>query len=129
MQMTKYEELIGEYEQLIIEERPMINDGLYADGCVWINKDMSANKKVCILAEEIGHYETTSGDILDQTDTGNRKQELIARKWAYEKLIPVEAIQTAIDNGYTEIWNIAEFLEVDEAFLKDALQYYGYLSA
>lgn len=127
--MTKYEELIGEYEQLIIEERPMINDGLYADGCVWINKDMSANKKVCILAEEIGHYETTSGDILDQADTGNRKQELIARKWAYEKLIPVEAIQTAIDNGYTEIWNIAEFLEVDEAFLKDALQYYGYLSA
>ena len=107
----------------------MINDGLYADGCVWINKDMSANKKVCILAEEIGHYETTSGDILDQTDTGNRKQELIARKWAYEKLIPVEAIQTAIDNGYTEIWNIAEFLEVDEAFLKDALQYYGYLNA
>lgn len=71
----------------------------------------------------------TSGDILDQTDTENRKQELIARKWAYEKLIPVEAIQTAIDNGYTEIWNIAEFLEVDKAFLKDALQYYGYLSA
>ena len=127
--MTKYEELIGEYEQLIIEERPMENEGLYADGCVWINKDMSANKKVCILAEEIGHYETTSGAILDQTNTGNRKQELIARKWAYEKLIPVEAIQTAIDNGYTEIWNIAEFLEVDEAFLKDALQYYGYLSA
>lgn len=127
--MTKYEELIGEYEQLIIEERPMENEGLYADGCVWINKNMSANKKACILAEEIGHYETTSGDILDQTDTGNRKQELIARKWAYEKLIPVEAIQTAINNGYTEIWNIAEFLEVDEAFLKDALQYYGYLSA
>lgn len=127
--MNKYEELIGEYEHLIIEERPMKNEGLYADGCVWINKNMSANKKVCILAEEIGHYETTSGDILDQADTGNRKQELTARKWAYEKLIPVEAIQAAINNGYTEIWNIAEFLEVDEAFLKDALQYYGYLSA
>ena len=127
--MNKYEELIGEYEHLIIEERPMKNEGLYADGCVWINQDMPTNRKACVLAEEVGHYETSSGDILDQTDTGNRKQELIARKWAYEKLIPVEAIQTAIDNGYTEIWNIAEFLEVDEAFLKDALQYYGYLSA
>lgn len=125
--MTKYEELIGEYEQLIIEERPMINDGLYADGCVWINKDMSANKKVCILAEEIGHYETTSGDILDQTDTGNRKQELIARKWAYNKVVPEEKISEAISEGYTEVWEIADHLDVDEQFLREALIYYGIL--
>ena len=127
--MTKYEELIGEYEQLIIEERPMENEGLYADGCVWINKNMSANKKACILAEEIGHYETTSGDILDQTNTGNRKQELIARKWAYNKVVPEEKISEAISEGYTEVWEIADHLDVDEQFLKDALQYYGYLSA
>lgn len=125
--MTKYEELIGEYEQLIIEERPMINDGLYADGCVWINKDMSANKKVCILAEEIGHYETTSGAILDQTNTGNRKQELIARKWAYNKVVPEEKISEAISEGYTEVWEIADHLDVDEQFLREALIYYGIL--
>lgn len=125
--MTKYEELIGEYEQLIIEERPMINEGLYADGCVWINKDMSANKKVCILAEEIGHYETTSGAILDQTNTGNRKQELIARKWAYNKVVPEEKISEAISEGYTEVWEIADHLDVDEQFLREALIYYGIL--
>lgn len=125
--MTKYEELIGEYEQLIIEERPMINDGLYADGCVCINKDMSANKKVCILAEEIGHYETTSGAILDQTNTGNRKQELIARKWAYNKVVPEEKISEAISEGYTEVWEIADHLDVDEQFLREALIYYGIL--
>lgn len=125
--MTKYEELIGEYEQLIIEERPMENEGLYADGCVWINKNMSANKKACILAEEIGHYETTSGDILDQTDTGNRKQELIARKWAYNKVVPEEKISEAISEGYTEVWEIADHLDVDEQFLREALIYYGIL--
>ncbi|MFQ9811247.1 MAG: hypothetical protein ACLRYB_18370 [Segatella copri] len=44
----------------------MKNDGLYADGCAWINKDMKSNRKYCILAEEIGHYETSVGNILDQ---------------------------------------------------------------
>ena len=125
--MTKYEELISEYERLIIEERPMVNEGLYADGCVWINKNMSANKKACILAEEIGHYETTSGDILDQADTGNRKQELIARKWAYNKVVPEEKISEAISEGYTEVWEIADHLDVDEQFLREALIYYGIL--
>ena len=125
--MTKYEELIGEYEHLIIEERPMINDGLYADGCVWINQDMPTNRKACVLAEEVGHYETSSGNILDQTDTGNRKQELTARKWAYNKVVPEEKISEAISAGYTEVWEIADHLEVDEQFLREALKYYGIL--
>ena len=125
--MTKYEELIGEYEHLIIEERPMINDGLYADGCVWINQDMPTNRKACVLAEEVGHYETSSGDILDQTDTGNRKQELTARKWAYNKVVPEEKISEAISAGYTEVWEIADHLDVDEQFLREALKYYGIL--
>ena len=125
--MTKYEELIGEYEHLIIEERPMINDGLYADGCVWINQDMPTNRKACVLAEEVGHYETSSGNILDQTDTGNRKQELTARKWAYNKVVPEEKISEAISAGYTEVWEIADHLDVDEKFLREALKYYGIL--
>lgn len=125
--MTKYEELIGEYEHLIIEERPMVNDGLYADGCVWINQDMPTNRKACVLAEEVGHYETSSGDILDQTDTGNRKQELTARKWAYNKVVPEEKISEAISAGYTEVWEIADHLDVDEKFLIEALKYYGIL--
>ena len=118
--MTKYEELIGEYEHLIIEERPMVNDGLYADGCVWINQDMPTNKKACVLAEEVGHYETSSGDIL-------RKQELTARKWAYNKVVPEEKISEAISAGYTEVWEIADHLDVDEQFLREALKYYGIL--
>ena len=125
--MTKYEELIGEYEHLIIEERPMVNDGLYADGCVWINQDMPTNRKACVLAEEVGHYETSSGNILDQTNTGNRKQELTARKWAYNKVVPEEKISEAISAGYTEVWEIADHLDVDEQFLIEALKYYGIL--
>ena len=125
--MTKYEELMAKYDNLHIEERPMKNDGLYADDCIWINGNIPECRRYCILAEEIGHYETSVGDILDQTNTNNRRQERAARKWAYEEILPVENILFAAQDGHTEIWDMAEYLEVDEAFLKDALRYYGIL--
>lgn len=125
--MTKYEELMARYDNLHIEERPMKNDGLYADGCVWINSNMPECRRYCTLAEEIGHYETSVGDILDQTNTNNRRQERAACKWAYEEILPVENILFAAQDGHTDIWDMAEYLEVDEAFLKDALRHYGIL--
>lgn len=125
--MTKHEQLMAEYNDLYIEERSMVNDGLYADGCVWINKDMPSNKKLAVLAEEIGHYETSSGNILDQNNTSNRKQELAARKWAYEKVLPLSAIETAVESGCRELWEIAEYLDIDEDFAREALKYYGIL--
>lgn len=125
--MTKHEQLMAEYDNLFIEERHMVNDGLYSDGCVWINKDIPASKKLAVLAEEIGHYETTVGDILDLSNTSNRKQELAARKWAYEKVLPLSAIETAVESGCRELWEIAEYLDIDEDFVREALKYYGIL--
>ena len=125
--MTKYEELMARYDNLHIEERPMKNDGLYADDCIWINGNMPECRRYCILAEEIGHYETSVGDILDQTDASNRRQERAARKWAYEEILPIENILFAARDGHTELWDMAEYLEVDEDFLKGALKHYGLL--
>lgn len=123
-----YESLLAEYEEkLDVTERPMINEGLYADGCVWIKKDLPTNRKACILAEEIGHYETSSGNILDQSDIRNAKQELLARKWAFHKLVPCERILEAAEHGYVTTWDMAEYLNVDEEFLKDCLMHYGIL--
>lgn len=125
--MTKYEKLMARYDNLHIEERPMKNDGLYADDCIWINGNMPECRRYCILAEEIGHYETSVGDILDQTDVSNRRQERAARKWAYEEILPIENILFAAQDGHTEIWDMAEYLEVDETFLEGALKHYGLL--
>ena len=125
--MTKHEQLMAEYDNLYIEERPMKNDGYDGDGCIWINKNMPSVKRYSILAEEIGHYETSSGDILDQNNISNRKQELLARKWAYEKIVPIEYIHFAISDGHTEIWDMADYLDIDEEFLRDALKYYRIL--
>lgn len=127
--MTKYEKLIAEYEnELLIEERPIRNHGLYADNVVWINKNLTTASKYCILAEEVGHYQTSNGDILDQKSLDNQKQELKARRWAYEKILPRELIQFALADGHIEVWDMAEYLDVDEAFLREALKYYNILT-
>lgn len=124
--MTKYEELMAEYDgELIIEERPIKNAGLYADGVTWIREDMTIAEKYCVLAEEIGHHETSVGNILDLSSMDNIKQELKARKWAYEKILPMESILAAFQLGLHQVWELAEHLEVDEKFLYDALVHYG----
>ena len=124
--MNKYEKLLSEYEHLNIQEKKgMQNKGLYADGHIWIKEDLSFSEKYCILAEEIGHHETSCGDILDQKDLGNYKQEHTARTWAYKKLLPIEAILKALADGHTQPHELAEHLEVDEAFLRACLERYG----
>lgn len=122
--MTKYEQLLSEYEYLDVQEMAMKNKGLYGDNTIWIKKDLSETEKACIMAEELGHYETSTGDILDQNDQMSKKQEITAHKWAYEKILPIAAIESALFYGCREVWEIADYLNVDEEFLKGALGYY-----
>ena len=51
--MNKYEKLTAEFEdEVIIEERPIKNIGLYSGGIVWLRDDMTTASKYCILAED-----------------------------------------------------------------------------
>lgn len=119
---------MAEYEDdLLIEERQINIDGLYCDGIAWIKENMTDAKKYCVLAEEIGHHNTSVGDILNLNDIDNVKQEFKARKWAYEKILPIELILGTLQSGIYTIWDMAEYLDVDENFLKDALEHYGLL--
>ena len=126
--MNRYEELIAEYEnELNIEEHSMINKGLYCDNIVWINRKMSTAEKLSIVAEEIGHYKTSSGNILDQDSIANIKQELQARRWAYEKVLPLDLVMQAITNGLTEVYDLAEHFDVTEIFMRECLKHYRLL--
>ncbi|MGG1991178.1 hypothetical protein [Brevibacillus brevis] len=86
-----YEELYQEATQLGIDIyemplKPRIK-GLYSDNIIGINKFIPTSiEKLCVLAEELGHYFTSSGDILDQSKIVNRKQEKRARSWVMKNL-------------------------------------------
>ena len=73
--------------------------GLYCDGVIAIREDMTIPEKTCALAEELGHHYTTYGNILNQSDTSNRKQELRARAWAYNKQIGLIGLVRAFEHG------------------------------
>ena len=81
-------------------------------------------ERASVLAEELGHYYTTVGNILDQEDAGNRKQEHKARTWAYNRLIGLSGLVRAYEKGCTTIYEMAEELEVCEDFLRSALDHY-----
>ena len=99
--------------------------GLINNDVIGINKNVrSSAQHSCILAEELGHYHTSSGNILDQSSVTNRKQELHARAWAYNRLIGLYGIINAYRSGCRNGYEIAEHLNITEEFLNEALQYY-----
>lgn len=86
-----YEELLIEADnnELITKEVPLYaNAGRIKGNRIALKKDIPTQpEKACVLAEELGHYYTSTGNILDMEDVRNRKQELRARFWAYNKQI------------------------------------------
>ena len=98
--------------------------GLYCDGVVAIRKDMTIPEKTCALAEELGHHETSVGNIIDMTSAANRKQERQARFWAYNKQIGLIGLVRAFEHGCQNRFEIAEYLEVTEEFLEECIECY-----
>jgi hypothetical protein len=124
-----YDDLIKAAEQHGIDicEKPLVSTikGLYADGCIWINRNIPTRaEKACILAEELGHYHTSVGDMIDLSDIRNRKQERRARAWAYEEVVPLSKIVQAHYDHVTHRYDLAEYLGVTEPFLQAALDRY-----
>jgi len=121
-----YDKLIDECAENGVEvhELDIINKGLYADKIIAISKNIDSVSKKCVLAEELGHYHANIGNILDQNDVGNIKQENKARKWAFEKLLPVTVFVDAFNARCRSREDIIEFLDVTEEFLLESLDYY-----
>lgn len=123
-----YEELLKEADSmgLIVKEKPLHGtDGRILNKRIAIRKDIPTQKeKSCVLAEEIGHHATSYGNILNQNKIPNRKQELQARLYGYNLKIGLSGIVKAHQAGCRNIYEMAEYLEVTEEYLKEALECY-----
>lgn len=99
--------------------------GLYCDGNIAVSDNLETDaERACVLSEELGHYHTTEGIIIDQSSASNRKQERIARMWAYNRLIGLRGIVDCYNAGCQNTYEMAETLNVTEDFLLEALFYY-----
>ena len=128
--MNKLEQL----EQEAFEDKVKIHNyylgeetlkGIYIDGNIAINTSVdTSTEKVCVIAEELGHHYTSVGDILDMSDTGNRKQERQARLWGYDKLIGLGRLISAYEHGCHDRFELAEYLEVTDEYLHECIECY-----
>lgn len=123
-----YEGLLDEAYNLglIVKEAKFIgNKGRIKGNRIAIRKDIPTLKeKACILAEELGHYFTSYGDILDQRITVNRKQEYKARLWSYDKQVGLIGIVNAFNAGCRNLYDMAEYLDIPEELLLETLKCY-----
>lgn len=122
-----YEELLIEADHvgLIVKEKPLrANTGRIRGNRVAIRNNLTTVEKSCVLAEELGHHYTSAGNILDQGDEGNRKQELRARLWAYNQKIGMTGLISAYEYGCRNCYEIAEYLDVTEEFLQESIDCY-----
>lgn len=124
-----YEKLQSEATSLNVDVQEKVLKGrikgLYGNNVIWINKRIETQiEKACVLAEELGHHHMTVGDILDQSNLNNVKQEKLARNWAYKKLTSPELFVKAYKEGCRTKFEIAENLHITEKFLEECLHYY-----
>ena len=123
----KYNALLNEAnaEGISIKERPFKTyDGRIKGKDIYLRKDMNTAEKSCVLAEELGHYYTTVGDILDMNVFENRKQERQARLWGYNRVIGLFWLIRAYELGCKDKYEIAEYLDVTEEYLEDCIDCY-----
>lgn len=128
--MNNYEKLLNEAVATGIsvdENFPFKGktSGLYIDGNIALSGSLkTTTEKACILAEELGHHETTVGNIIDISNSWNRKQERQARLNGYNRLIGLAKLVGAYEYGCQSRYEIAEYLGVTEEFLQECIDCY-----
>ncbi len=83
------------------------------------------------VAHEGGHFSTGATHKLSSPYDLVEKHEVKAWKWAVDRLIPAEALDEAVAQGYTTIYDLADYFGVTEDFMKRAvcLHTYGNVAA
>lgn len=76
------------------------------------------------LAHELGHCETGSFYNVYSTLDIREKQEEKADRWAVSRLVPAEEFVKALNTGMVEVWELAEYFEVTEDFIRKAAEIY-----
>lgn len=113
-----------EYSMPVNESMSVVDDG----GQCYIGmdpsiKDGSVQERVH-LAHELGHCVTGSFYNRYSNFDCRQRHENRADKWAVRHLITADALDQAVAEGYTEVWELAEHFGVTEQFMKKAICLY-----
>lgn len=86
----------------------------------------SRSDEACKIAHELGHCMTWSFYNRFACCDIVQRHENRADKWAIKKLVPKDELMEAINDGCTDLWQIADHFCITEDMAKKALCYYTY---
>lgn len=115
--MTKYEKLIIKAEKLGVEIRE-INFGTNKpcgrclNSIIYINNQATEKERYEVLAEELGHFKTTFGNILNQNTMINKKLEYRARREGFKIIVEPNDIVESMRHGANNINEMAEYIGI-----------------
>lgn len=126
--MNQIEKLISEYGNLNFyfkNDMPSGLSGLISDNNVYVNNTLPFEHIYATLAEEIDHYETSVGNIIDYTKYINMKQEIRARRWGYKKLVPFDKLVDFVSGEETvHNYDLAEEFGVPGEYINEVVNMY-----
>ena len=105
---------------------PAVTMSLSDELCVFI--DTAAIKSVAalkyLLIHEEGHCATGALHSVSSPFELIEKNEHKADRWTFENYITITEIKEAISYGYTEMWQLAEWFDLPEKYLRKAVKFY-----
>lgn len=125
--MNRLEKIIDEYSELTFNLKKDMNDkhgAFIIENDVYVNSNKPYEQIICNVGEEIGHYETSTGDLSVVDTIEKQQQEKRARQYGYRYLVSLDELIACYRFGLTEYWEIAEFLEITPQYLWQSINYY-----
>ncbi len=77
-----------------------------------------------ICYHELGHAATGALHKVDSPYETVERSEYRAKRWSAEHFLRAEDFQEAFAAGYTEPWQLAEYFDLPEQDIKNALEYW-----
>lgn len=97
-------------------------------GCYAVFMDFSKIRSTRLLRgvcyHELGHVATGALHKVDSPYELVERSEYRANRWAAEQYLTDEDFRSAFADGYTEPWQLAEYFDLPEADIKNALTYW-----
>lgn len=125
--MNRIEKLLSKYSSVEVEFEAIKSrlGGLTIGNHIIINSNATEPEQFEWLLEEIGHHETSVGNISNYDSLENMKQEKSARQWGYKHFLSRKDIERLRSEHPDNDYEIADELGVQVPYLHEVGITYG----
>ena len=119
--LEELQQLVPHLKVKIDRNMPNKLSGLYYDGTILLNANNSYQKHIETIAEEIGHYETSYGDITNYNQITHAKQEVKARRYGHQLILNLDTLIEAFKAGVQSDYELADYFDVSTEYIHSAV--------